>query len=74
MITRELKIIVADDHTIVRDGLIKVMEKNQRVTEVKVSSDGKEGLAPLKTFAWYLNLMDFDMPDMHGIYTSAEVL
>lgn len=27
MITRELKIIVADDHTLVREGLIKVMEK-----------------------------------------------
>ena len=34
MITRELKIIVADDHTLVREGLIKVVEKNKRVTEV----------------------------------------
>ena len=74
MITRELKIIVADDHTLVREGLIKVMEKNQRVTEVKGASDGKEVLALLKTFACDLILMDLDMPVMDGIDTSAEVL
>jgi len=74
MITRELKIIVADDHTLVREGLIKVMEKNQRVTEVKGASDGKEVLALLKTFACDLILMDLDMPVMDGFDTSAEVL
>lgn len=74
MITRELKIIVADDHTLVREGLIKVIEKNKRVTEVKGVSDGKEVLALLKTFVCDLILMDLDMPVMDGFDTSAEVL
>ena len=47
MITRELKIIVAEDHALVREGLIKVMKKNQRVTEIKGASEGKEVLALL---------------------------
>lgn len=50
MITRELKIIVADDHALVREGLIKVMEKKSACNGNKRCIGRKRSVGASKNF------------------------
>ena len=74
MISKELSVLVVDDHELVREGLKNVVGKLEMVKEVHDAGNGKEALRFLKSNACDLVLMDLQMPEMDGMDASREIL
>ena len=74
MIEQKLSILIADDHNLVLEGLIKLVEKLFPESTVDGVTNGKEVLQILKTKKFDILLMDLDMPEMDGFDASVEVL
>jgi DNA-binding NarL/FixJ family response regulator len=63
---KPLRIILADDHTLVRAGLRSLMEQLQEVTVVAEANNGHEVLALVAAHHPDVVLMDITMPGMNG--------
>ncbi len=61
------KIIIADDHGFIREGLKRFIEKEPSFSIVAEASDGKELLNKLKSHACDIIILDLSMPEMDGI-------
>jgi len=66
VITQKINIIIADDHQLLRDGLVKLVGKSFPDSTITVAAHGKEVLSLLKENSCDLLLMDLDMPEMDG--------
>jgi len=62
-----LRVILADDHTLVRAGLRKLVEQLEGVSVVGEAGDGYEVLALTGTHRPDIVLMDLTMPRMNGL-------
>ena len=66
----DINIAIADDHQLVIDGLVSLLEKVNGFTIKATALNGEEAMR----FAEHLNidvyLMDIDMPEMNGIDTT----
>lgn len=63
----KLKICIADDHVLFRDGLISLINQQPDMEVVGVAGDGLEILALVRDLAPDLILMDISMPISDGI-------
>jgi len=61
------KVLIADDHAVVRAGYKQFLEVERSITEIGEASSGNEALAQLRRRNWDLLLMDIHMPDRSGI-------
>lgn len=68
-----LRIILADDHRMVRAGIRSLLEKIPRVEVVAEAGDGGQALALLKSHPADILLIDITMPGLNGLETAAEV-
>jgi DNA-binding NarL/FixJ family response regulator len=64
---RALKVLIADDHTIVRQGLKQILKDTQGNIEVDEAENGHEVLEKVSRSAYSIILMDISMPDKSGI-------
>src|SRR4051794_1671579 len=62
-----LKIFVADDHPIVREGLKQIIAKMPDMSVVGEASDGQELLSKLRHQAPDIVLLDISMPGRSGL-------
>jgi len=62
-----IKIIIADDHTIVRKGIKQLLEENDSIQVVDEASNGQELLEKIKKNKINLVLLDISMPGRSGI-------
>lgn len=65
-----IKILVADDHKVFRDGIISILEDVEDITVVAEAGDGREVLDRLKETQPDVILMDITMGDTNGIDTT----
>ena len=63
----KIKILVADDHPVVRKGLQSCLAKQDRLKIVGEASDGDEALKRVKELQPDVVLMDISMPRMNGL-------
>ena len=61
------RVLIADDHAVVRAGYKQFLEAEQSITEVGEATSGSEALAELRRKSWDLLLMDIHMPDRSGL-------
>lgn len=61
------KIILADDHEILRVGLKKLIENESALEVVAEAFDGEDLLVKLRSFKCDLVILDLSMPNMDGI-------
>jgi two-component system invasion response regulator UvrY len=61
------RILIADDHAVVRAGYKQFLEAESSITEVREAASGKETLEALQRQKCDLLLMDIYMPDCHGL-------
>src|SRR5215510_3639231 len=68
-----IRILLADDHTIVRTGLRMILEKIDGVEVVGEASDGREALQLVKTTKPTIVVMDISMSGLNGLEATAYV-
>lgn len=62
-----IRIMLVEDHQVVREGLRRMLEMEGDMTIVAEASNGQEALAWVRTLAPDVILMDIQMPGMSGI-------
>lgn len=67
------RILIADDHPIVRKGLVHVLEDSGIVRSIEEASNGQEVLDKVKRSRFDVVLLDISMPGMGGIETLEEL-
>jgi len=70
---KPIRIMLADDHTLVRDGVRSLLEHIDGIEIVAEANDGLEILKLLKTIQTDLVLMDVAMPQMNGLQATAHL-
>jgi len=68
-----IRIVVADDHPIVRQGIVANLKELRDMKVVAEGSDGDEALALIKRHMPDVVLLDLRMPRMDGLAVVAEV-
>jgi len=68
-----IRILVADDHAIFRDGLRKLLTADDNITIVGEASDGNECIKLISKLKPDIVLLDLRMPDKDGLAVLEEV-
>lgn len=61
------RVLIADDHAVVRAGYRQFLETETAITDIGESSSGNDTLDQLRRQHWDLLLMDIHMPDRSGL-------
>ena len=69
----KIKILVADDHPIVRDGIISIVEVEKDMSVVGHASDGVEAVELAKKLLPDIILLDLRMPRLDGLEVIAQI-
>ncbi|KWX77238.1 response regulator [Paenibacillus jilunlii] len=67
------KILIVDDHFVVREGLKLILETNEQFQVVGEAENGSEALPMIKELHPDVILMDLNMPVMGGLETMQEL-
>lgn len=73
-IQRIIKVLVADDHTMVRDGICAVLALQKDMSVVGEAGDGKEALEKVPRLMPDVALLDIQMPIMSGVQATREIV
>ena len=68
-----IKILLADDHSILRDGLKAMVEKEDNLEVVGEARDGVEALKLSRERSPDIVIMDMAMPDLNGIEATRQL-
>ncbi len=68
-----VKILLADDHKIVRDGIKLMLEPQAGIDVVDEAENGEEALAKLKDLVVDIVVMDINMPKVDGITATKKI-
>jgi DNA-binding NarL/FixJ family response regulator len=69
-----IKVLVADDHVILRHGLRLSLEQDGEIQVVAEAGNGRETLEMVQTHDPDVVLMDVSMPDMNGIEATRKIM
>ncbi len=69
-----IRILLADDHKIVRDGLRTLLEKETDMEVVAEAEDGKTAIRLARELAPNVIVMDIGMPGVDGIEATRQIL
>lgn len=70
---KEIRLVLADDHPIVRQGLRQVIEREADLIVVAEADDGSTALDQIATLRPDVAVVDVDMPGMDGISVLREL-
>ena len=68
-----LSVFLADDHTVVRDGLRLLLEAQGGITVVGDAADGRETVRQVKRLRPDVVVMDIAMPELNGIEAAQQI-
>jgi two-component system, NarL family, response regulator len=69
----KIRILVADDHPVVRDGIVSIVEVEKDMDVVAHASDGVEAVELAKKLLPDIILLDLRMPRMDGLEVIAQI-
>ena len=67
------RVVVADDHTMLRQGVMRIIEESKDLTVIGEAGDGLELLNLLKKVRPDMVVLDISMPNMRGIEAVPEI-
>ena len=65
--TESIRILIADDHPVVRQGLASVLSQEEDLEVVGQAANGQEAVAQARALHPDIILMDLQMPEMDGV-------
>jgi NarL family two-component system response regulator LiaR len=71
---RKIKVIIVDDHTIMRDGIRALLSVNEDIEVVGEASEGKEAIKKVQELAPDVIIMDIAMPGMDGMEATRQIV
>lgn len=71
--TAEIRIVLADDHTLVRQSVCKLLDGTEGMTVVGEAADGLQAVDMMRLHRPDVALLDVSMPGMDGLEAAAEV-
>ncbi len=69
----KIKIILADDHAIIREGLKPLIEKEPDMLVAGEAENGRETLQRVRELSPDVVIMDISMPDLNGIEATRQI-
>lgn len=69
-----IRIIIVDDHKLLREGLTSLLSRQADITVVGQASNGREALQLTERFEPEVVVMDVSMPDLNGIDATRQIL
>jgi DNA-binding NarL/FixJ family response regulator len=69
-----IRVFIADDHAVVRDGLRMILEAQEDITVVGEAADGRQAVDQVLKLKPDIVLMDIAMPDLNGIEATQQIL
>lgn len=70
----QTKILLADDHKIIRDGLRALIEKEPNMEVVAEACDGRTTVHKAKELMPHIIIIDISMPDLNGIEATRQII
>ena len=70
---RPIRLLIADDHPVVRDGLVSMFDRDPGFEVLAEAADGAEAVRLARALAPDVILMDLRMPGMDGVAAIAEL-
>jgi DNA-binding NarL/FixJ family response regulator len=67
------RILIADDHEVVRSGLLKILESQARWEVVGEASDGKEAIAKAIELKPDIAILDYALPMVNGVEATRQI-
>ena len=71
--TDGLRVVIADDHPVVRDGLSALLSSVPGIEVVGTAGTGREALRSAVTLRPHVLVLDVQMPDLDGIAAAREI-
>jgi len=68
-----ITIVIADDHTIVRQGLKKILKEEKGLKVIGEAKDGREAVAAVQAHGPDIVIMDIAMPELNGIEATRQI-
>ncbi len=68
-----MKVLIVDDHELVRDGLARIIAEEFTITKLLEASNGNEGEKAARKGNWDIIIMDMSMPDKTGLEVLKEL-
>lgn len=68
------KILIADDHAMVRDGIKTLLSRNKQYVIVGEAVNGREAIEKYKALKPDLVILDISMPEVNGMEAAKEII
>jgi DNA-binding NarL/FixJ family response regulator len=68
-----IRVLIADDHTIVREGLVSLLRRKSDMMVVAEASHGREAIELWKKHRPDVTLLDLRMPELDGVSAIKEI-
>lgn len=69
-----IRVLLADDHKIVRDGLRALIEQQADIAVVAEAEDGRTAVGLVQDLSPDVVVMDIGMPDLNGIEATRQII
>ena len=69
-----MKILIADDHAIVRKGLVQILNEEFPAAEITEVANSNEVIEKVNKKIWYVILLDISMPGQNGIDCARQIM
>ncbi len=71
---KEIRLLLVDDHPVVREGIRRLLELDERVAVVREAGSGEEALEQMEVSPADVALMDIRLPGIDGIEATRRLL
>ncbi len=69
----KIRVVLADDHKVMRDGLVALLAHQSEIEVVGVASNGRDAIKQARKLQPDLVIMDINMPHLDGIQATREI-
>lgn len=68
-----ISVFIADDHTIIREGLAQLLQRHPDMTVVGTGEDGRDSLRRIRALRPDVAVVDISMPGLNGIEITTQL-